>query len=540
MVKDHFSTLGLKAGASEDEIKKAFRSLAKKWHPDKNESDGAEEKFKEIANAYEFLQSNDRKELLERDLRKEKDCTSKSGTSHFKSSSHKYDNYSSTDYKPKNSSYSRHYNSGSFGNDFTSTTKENKSPGKKRSPKAKNKSKKTWKPWSEKWNEPMPEDGFGQEPNFSFAFKSFVDDLGSNFSSFFTFDEPFEFTSFYSVPDPFENLFTEDIPTSPGANQAPPRKRNVAPEAGYSGGLNEEYLFSSRQAHIPEEDNFSFRSNDDLENESNSGDDYTERRYKCAYCSKRLPLNELVNHEPACRKRRFKVGSDEEEGGFEDEDPNNYKGTGDWRKTHEDLLKTIRMARRAARERQTTPDIRQVICKWCGRSFSQIAAQKHIPFCEKWTKDNGTPLNPAGAPTACHEVGSKTHRAREYSKQIPKPKTYEDTFKAERAGGRGYGGTTFPDVGAQRGRASAFDHMTGSRNSGGISPPKPGQAFQTRRSDLKFPNPKMGTSTTPNNDTRLPSGLKGRNLGNGCQSCQKKYGRGAKILCNCGLKKTNL
>lgn len=65
-----------------------------------------------------------------------------------------------------------------------------------------------------------------------------------------------------------------------------------------------------------------------------------------------------VSHEPACRKRKLKIGSDEEEG-LENEDPNNYRGTGDWRQTHEELLRTIRMARSAARARQTTPDIRK-------------------------------------------------------------------------------------------------------------------------------------------------------------------------------------
>ncbi len=54
--KDLYEVLGLKKGASEEEIKKAFRKLAIKYHPDKNQGDkAAEEKFKEINEAYQVL-----------------------------------------------------------------------------------------------------------------------------------------------------------------------------------------------------------------------------------------------------------------------------------------------------------------------------------------------------------------------------------------------------------------------------------------------------------------------------------------------------
>ena len=52
---DHYKTLGLKSGASLDEIKQAYRELAKTYHPDVNKEPGAEEKFKEVKNAYEAL-----------------------------------------------------------------------------------------------------------------------------------------------------------------------------------------------------------------------------------------------------------------------------------------------------------------------------------------------------------------------------------------------------------------------------------------------------------------------------------------------------
>jgi len=59
--RDYYEVLGLSKSASDDEIKRAYRKLAKKYHPDINKEAGAEEKFKEINEAYEVLSDSQKK-----------------------------------------------------------------------------------------------------------------------------------------------------------------------------------------------------------------------------------------------------------------------------------------------------------------------------------------------------------------------------------------------------------------------------------------------------------------------------------------------
>ncbi|MCF8218904.1 MAG: J domain-containing protein [Bacteroidales bacterium] len=65
--KDYYKILGVNKNASQDEIKKAYRKLAVKYHPDKNPDDKkAEEKFKNISEAYEVLKDPETREKYDR------------------------------------------------------------------------------------------------------------------------------------------------------------------------------------------------------------------------------------------------------------------------------------------------------------------------------------------------------------------------------------------------------------------------------------------------------------------------------------------
>src|SRR6267142_5858483 len=65
--QDYYDTLGVRRDADADTLKKAFRSLAMKYHPDRNpDDDSAEQRFKEINEAYDVLKDDQKRAAYDR------------------------------------------------------------------------------------------------------------------------------------------------------------------------------------------------------------------------------------------------------------------------------------------------------------------------------------------------------------------------------------------------------------------------------------------------------------------------------------------
>src|SRR5690606_38378873 len=66
MARDYYEVLGVQRGAGKDEIKKAFRGLARKYHPDVGTEPDAESRFKEINEASEVLSDDEKRAHYDR------------------------------------------------------------------------------------------------------------------------------------------------------------------------------------------------------------------------------------------------------------------------------------------------------------------------------------------------------------------------------------------------------------------------------------------------------------------------------------------
>jgi len=64
--RDYYQVLGVDKGASENDVKKAYRKLARQYHPDVNKESGAEAKFKEVQEAYDVLGHKDKRAQYDR------------------------------------------------------------------------------------------------------------------------------------------------------------------------------------------------------------------------------------------------------------------------------------------------------------------------------------------------------------------------------------------------------------------------------------------------------------------------------------------
>ncbi|KAI9277117.1 DnaJ domain-containing protein [Phascolomyces articulosus] len=80
---DYYKTLEISQDATEQDIKKAYRRLALKYHPDKNASPEAAEKFKNISRAYEILSDESTRRVYDNNISSSNNTTTPSSSSYF-------------------------------------------------------------------------------------------------------------------------------------------------------------------------------------------------------------------------------------------------------------------------------------------------------------------------------------------------------------------------------------------------------------------------------------------------------------------------
>ncbi|XP_070572407.1 uncharacterized protein [Ptychodera flava] len=387
-----YNTLGVQSKASDAEIKKAYHKLAKQYHPDKNKSSNAEEKFKEVVTAYEILKDAEKRrvydlqqetaELIRQNAkREEKSRSNRNATSSqesFYQPSWSAKQEQSKSQKPKG----------------TSSKQGTTAPGAK----AKTSNAKTRNSKKEKkpWQGPLDSEDFeyfdipGPGPRPDFAFK-FSFDFNDPFKSFMEYFKPFRFDEFddaFSGPrarDPFEDMFSWSTRNRTGS-------RN---QQNSQSGFN----FADLDQPFP--------------------------LMSCAFCGRDFELQDLKAHEETCRKLHTKPGrSFSFERVPEDSNPwpdgrnpfdrspsppasppyGTPRDTSNWRSSHEETINQIRNAKRMFRSGMNSysPEAGFVSCEYCGHNFNQNSYKTHQPFCtgvprggkfgvkgQQWSKTGG-------------------------------------------------------------------------------------------------------------------------------------------------------
>ncbi|KAH9492850.1 hypothetical protein Btru_023861 [Bulinus truncatus] len=357
--KNYFETLGVTLGADENQIKKAYRTLAKKWHPDKNSDPGAKEKFQEIAAAYEYLSSKDRREMLERELlRRSTQPPQKPTQQTTTKPSAPY----SSDSSPKKSS--KKPNAASWSETFTKNYRSQQAKSKASGDKSSNFT-------YENQNHNFKfEDFRSQKPSSPVSEE---DDIFSElFGQFFT---SMRFTGLSE-----DLMGSSQLERPKKFVKKKQRTRQVAPEKGSADGLDEEYLFTPRH----------------------KAEDGFEEKLSCPWCNQAFTRGKLSQHEEKCGK--FGLSADEES---EDETDSNinyittlsqplYSWKPKWQQRQDEMRDKIRRDKMLYRDHlvdHKSKDDGLIKCPYCERQFNSASAGKHIPWCKEHVQKYGVPMS---------------------------------------------------------------------------------------------------------------------------------------------------
>lgn len=256
---DLYRIMGVDKTATCEDIKKAYRALALKYHPDKNKEDGAEEKFKEIAAAYETLKDEDKRIIYDYEVSEAEKRTKGRNKGGCNETNEKFKKESAS----SGFSYKQNGTSFEFRSSYSSESSEKSSRGKSGPDKENRSNKKgekgshtkqsspkfksTERPkpsyaqseWQKKFGKGSKSRKNGADPMFGFRF-SYIDGSDSEDA-----EDPFD-----EVDSMFERLFGSPMFASSGP-------RSKSPVSGARKGKSVSFdlngLIGFKNVHVPKQ-----------------------------------------------------------------------------------------------------------------------------------------------------------------------------------------------------------------------------------------------------------------------------------------------
>ncbi|XP_013398878.1 J protein JJJ2 [Lingula anatina] len=463
-MKDHYAVLGLTRGAGDKDIKRAFHTLARELHPDKNSSHNANDKFREVKEAYEALKDEDSRESYHLDCDfeeiKKKCSMAKSSTSY--SSKTGYGGRSRYHFYSTSSPFSNFRDGFDFKFNDSSDTADDTPGAYKKYNNSYKESKPKSKPKSKPFTERKPNRSFrtsfnvGGVPMFSFSAFCNMGNFDTEFEAFFDdpiFSSPYfsrygqRTPGFRSSSRASPDDFAKQKPHKPSRQRHKKHKYNMY---GYDSDLDDDLFDWTPKTkpggpYVDQTEDY-YSSEDDEEQDSRD-----IRKFQCPNCTKMFTLTNLIKHEKTCGPWSAR-----------------YNTESDWRQQREEMLNKVRSDKKASRaakkeshpSHEETPtykfnDPKRIQCQFCYRYFSSTAANKHIPFCMDHTSTTYKPPpshrasseNPEeDTENPQDEENAESHQSRESSpddsvrgkrssrsKESPGP---ENTYSRHRAGSR--------------------------------------------------------------------------------------------------------
>ena len=235
--QDFYQVLGIEKGASDDEIKKKYYALAKRFHPDKNDEDHAAEKFKEINSAYEALKDADSRRTYE--LQKRGEEMEKRFSSHATN----YSFFTSPFGPSTRSTFGMGFSANDlhdiFGKAFTGRNKENAKPRARKQDDDSNQSDSQRRRTFVFDNCNSAESKPHEDPNVSFTFSFFEEPPKSSRTA--SGDADGIFDNFFR--DPF---FMDSFPFSDGSSRLSSGEEQSSAGSDFRSSAHQEPTSSSR------------------------------------------------------------------------------------------------------------------------------------------------------------------------------------------------------------------------------------------------------------------------------------------------------